>query len=260
MLKKRLVGVITVKDGWAVQSFGYRRYLPLGHPECLAENLDRWGTDEILVLCIDRSRQGLGPDLALLKRLGALGLSTPLTFGGGIRTVEQAAAVIQLGAERLCLDSALHADHQPIRKMAELIGAQALIAALPLSMESRGVYWYDYRSGKSNLLAESHFSLLSERIISEALVIDWRHEGQRNGFDVRLVRQFPFDGVPLIAFGGISEAGQLAPLLAMPRVVAVAVGNFLNYSEHAVQTLKCQLIEMPLRPAVYAASYEASSL
>ena len=55
MVKKRLVGVITVKDGWAVQSFGYERYLPLGRPEVIAENLDRWGADEILLQCIDRS-------------------------------------------------------------------------------------------------------------------------------------------------------------------------------------------------------------
>lgn len=55
MLKKRLVGVITVRRGWAVQSFGYRRWLPLGKAEVLAQNLDRWGVDEIFVQAIDRS-------------------------------------------------------------------------------------------------------------------------------------------------------------------------------------------------------------
>ena len=60
MINKRLAGVITVKDGWAVQSFGFRSYLPLGRPEVLAENLDRWGADEIILQCIDRG--DLGPD------------------------------------------------------------------------------------------------------------------------------------------------------------------------------------------------------
>ena len=46
MIPKRLIGVVIVKDGWAVQSFGYRRWLPLGRPEVLVENLDRWGADE----------------------------------------------------------------------------------------------------------------------------------------------------------------------------------------------------------------------
>ena len=55
MLKKRLIGVITVKDDWAVQSIGYKSYLPLGKPKIIAENLDRWGVDEIICLSIDRS-------------------------------------------------------------------------------------------------------------------------------------------------------------------------------------------------------------
>ena len=67
MYKKRLMGVIVVKDGWAVQSFGYQRYLPLGNPAILAENLNRWGVDEILLLSIERSRKNLGPDFDLLE-------------------------------------------------------------------------------------------------------------------------------------------------------------------------------------------------
>lgn len=73
MLKKRLIGVVTVKHGWAVQSFGYRRHLPLGRPEVLVQNLDRWGADEILVQCIDRSASGLGPDLDVLGKISKLG-------------------------------------------------------------------------------------------------------------------------------------------------------------------------------------------
>ena len=69
MLHKRLVGVVTVKGGWAVQSFGYKSYLPLGRPEVLVENLDRWGADEILVHVIDRSVKKLGPDFNLIEKL-----------------------------------------------------------------------------------------------------------------------------------------------------------------------------------------------
>ena len=54
----------------------HRRWLPLGKPECLVENLDRWGADGIVVLAIDRGDQG--PDLKLIERLSGLGLSTPL--------------------------------------------------------------------------------------------------------------------------------------------------------------------------------------
>ncbi|MCC7073403.1 MAG: hypothetical protein IT383_18980 [Deltaproteobacteria bacterium] len=256
MLRKRLIGVITVKDGWAVQSFSYQRYLPLGRPERLAENLDRWGTDEILVLSIDRTAKGLGPDLSLLRKLAALGLSTPLTYGGGIRTAEDAGNVIQSGAERLCVDASLHGNQGAVREMAALVGAQAMIASLPLSTGDGQIRWHDYRTRDSSALAEADLAVLGEGVISEALVIDCIHEGRRASFDPRLVELMPFAQLRLIAFGGISEPSQVSSLLASPRVAAVAVGNFLNYSEHAVQTLKRSPSDSSLRPPAYAVDPE----
>ncbi|MDO8773248.1 MAG: HisA/HisF-related TIM barrel protein [Burkholderiaceae bacterium] len=251
MLKKRLIGVITVKAGVAVQSFGYSRYLPLGSPECLAENLDRWGVDEILVLCIDRSRSGHGPDLALLRRLGALGLSTPLSYGGGVHTVAEAAQAIQAGAERLCLDAVLHADPGAVRDMAALLGSQALVAALPMAMRNGEAWHYAYLQGSLLRHTEETNRLFDDGTVSEALLIDAVHEGQRNAFDAELVRRFPRPATPLIVFGGISEPAQIGTLLAQSEVVAVAVGNSLNYSEHAVQNLKQQVQSPSLRPAIY---------
>jgi cyclase len=251
MLKKRLVGVITVRNGWAVQSFGYSRYLPLGRPECLAENLDRWGADEILVLSIDRSRRNLGPDLDLLGRIGGLGLATPLTYGGGIRSATEARAVIKLGADRVCVDATLRADPAAVRSIAELLGAQAVIGVLPLSVEGAGLLWRDYLTGSDTTLGSADMSLFTDRVVSEALLVDWRNEGRRGGFDASIVQRFPLQDVPLIAFGGISEARQVSELLSDPRVVACAVGNFLSYGEHVVQRMRSGPTPDSIRPAEY---------
>lgn len=251
MIKKRLVGVVTVKDGWAVQSFGYRRYLPLGRPEIVIENLDRWGADEILVQCIDRSRRSLGPDLALLKRIGLLGLSTPLIYAGGISTVEHGAAAVQAAADRICLDAVLQDDLGAVAELSEHLGAQALIASLPLSREPDGLRWLDHRSGTSRPLGGPLLDALAGGVISETMVIDWRHEGQPNAFDMGLLEDFPIEHIPLIAFGGLSQADQLRAVLGMPRVVAAGIGNFLSYREHAIQALKLELPGIPLRPATF---------
>ncbi len=133
MIRKRLVGVVTVKQGRAVQSFGYQRYLPLGRPEVLIENLDRWGADEILLQCIDRSAAGLGPDFPLLERVSRMGLSTPLIYAGGIRTVAEGVAAVSAGADRISLDAILHEQPAVAAALCESLGAQALIAALPMT-------------------------------------------------------------------------------------------------------------------------------
>ena len=246
MLKKRLVGVITVKNGWAVQSFGYERHLPLGRPEVLAENLDRWGADEILLQCIDRNI--LGPDLHLLERVAAGGLSTPLIYGGGIRSAYDAIAVVRAGADRVCVDGLLHDDLRVAAELGGPLGAQAIIAALPLSNVDGEIRWLDYRSREKRPMPTELLELLHSGAISEAVVIDHEHEGKPASFDASLLCEV---GVPLIAFGGISQPEQIAGLLKRDNVAAVAMGNFLTYREHAVQAYREAVASQALRPPVY---------
>ena len=72
MKKKRLSALIVVKNNIAVQSFNYNSYLPIGRPDVLIENYDRWGVDEIIVLVIDRTKNNLGPDFKLLEKISEL--------------------------------------------------------------------------------------------------------------------------------------------------------------------------------------------
>lgn len=251
MIKKRLVGVVTVRDSIAVQSFGYGRYLPLGKPEVLVENLDRWGADEILLQCIDRTPAGTGPDFQLLEKVGRKGLSTPLIYAGGIGSIEDGVRAIQAGADRVCVDALLHDAPAAAAGLAERLGAQAIIACLPLACTSSGVLWRDYRTGADEPLPRTVTELLASRMVSEVLLVDWRHEGTPRAFDLRLIDAFPVSDVPLIVFGGLSDAAQLRAALASPRVVATAVGNFLSYREHAVQEYKRALAGLPVRAAAF---------
>ncbi len=261
MIHKRLVGVVTVKQGWAVQSFGFARHLPLGRPEVVAQNLCRWGVDEILLQCIDRSGGAgclaLGPDLALLQRISRQGLATPLVYQGGIGNVADAVAAVQAGAERVAIDSLLRDDPALAAAIAVPLGAQAVVAALPLAWSGGQLLWLDHRCHTSTPLGAEHLAVLRSGAISEALLIDWRNEGQPDGsagFDTALLDHWPVPGLPLIAFGGLADPQRLQQVLNRPAVVAAGLGNALAWREHAVQQYKAALPGLPLRPAVYAAA------
>jgi cyclase len=248
MLGKRLVGVITVKDGWAVQSFGFGRYLPLGRAEILADNLDRWGADEILVLCIDRG--AAGPDLALLRRMAAKGLSTPLIYGGGIRSVEHAVAVVASGADRIAVDALLRDDPGVVPGIEAALGAQAVIAALPLGIEGDALVSFDYRTRTRAPLAEATLALLRAGSISEVLAMDHVNDGG-TAFDERIVERFPVPALPLIVFGGLRDPDQIRRVLGRPSVRAVAIGNSLSYGENRIRQLKSKLGALPIRAPSY---------
>jgi cyclase len=253
MLKKRLIGVVTVKDGWAVQSFGYRRHLPLGRPEVLVENLDRWGADEILVQCIDRSAAGLGPDLGVLGRISKLSIATPLIYAGGISCRDDAVTVVSHGADRIMVDALLLDSPQSLEAIARDLGIQAVIAHLPARMADGGPQALDHRDRSERPLATWLASLPLDWI-SELMVSDWSHEGSPDSFDERLLSISKHVDKPLLCFGGISEAAQVQRVLAHPQVVATGVGNFLNYREHAVQSLKQALGSNAVRAPHYESS------
>jgi len=252
MLRKRLIGVITILNGLAVQSFSYKRYLPLGRPECIAENLDRWGADEILIQLIDRTGELSSPDIDLVKKIANSGISTPLIYAGGILSETDAANVIRAGADRICIDQLLNTNPQEIRNIAHRLGAQAIIASFPLAMgENNKPYWYDYRENHTKDLNEEILSLINDHVISEVLLTDYQHEGIPNSFDFKLLSMFSNNKIPLILFGGLSEQEQFEQALLNPQVSAVAVGNFLNYREHSIQLIKSKLDVMPIRSPFY---------
>lgn len=254
MLKKRLIGVVTVKNGWAVQSMGYKSYLPLGRPATLVENLDRWGADEILLQCIDRSKTNLGPDFCLLERIGRIGLSTPLIYSGGIRTAEDGVQAVKLGADRLCVDAMLHDNPSELGCLSRELGAQALIVNLPVGVQGESAYWFNYRTQERANFDANLFGSLDAGCFSELMLSDFQHEGHFEGFDERILQRAPVKEFPLIVFGGLSSAPQIHRVLKHPQVCAAAVGNFLNYREHAIQEYKQELNGIALRPAAFFAS------
>ena len=252
MLKKRVVGVITVNNGLAVQSFKYSRYLPIGNPLHLVDNLDRWGVDEILVLDICRSKKGLGPNIELLKTISSSSVNTPLIYGGGIRTAEDAIAVIHSGADRVVIDNILHQVPRVVADISRILGTQAVITSFPVSIRNdNSIVWYDHVQNSDVFLNEALLKFLRQDLVSEILLIDRDHDGIQGTFERSLVDHFPLK-IPMIIFGGVSTEHDLESFIEHPRVAAVAFGNTLNYSELSIQRIKSQFVKQHFRKAHYS--------
>jgi cyclase len=237
MVKKRVIGVVTVRGNLAVQSVSYNTYYPLGDPVLLAENLDRWGADEIFVQCIDRSIDAKGPNFDLVSRISKAGISTPVMYGGGIGSVHDAVRVVNLGADRVVVDSLLWTDPTIVPQIARELGIQAIIGNLPVKFLHDQVIWKNYNTGHEIPIDNSFRDVCPLDNIAEVVLTDYQHEGITLGFDERLTHALSVIDKPGILFGGISDKSQIARLLDIPLVVAVASGNFLSHREHALQCL-----------------------
>ena len=252
VLKKRIIGVVTVRNGLVVQSFGYRKYLPVGKPEIIVENLDRWGVDEIFVQVIDRSINCLKVDLDFIGSIKSRNISTPIIYAGGVSSAAEAVDVVQSGADRICVDALLHTNPEEIENISYQIGAQAVIASLPIMIGKEGqCCWYNYITKKTDALNKRVLGLFKENIVSEIIVIDCQNEGVPGSFNFNLLSMFSELNNKLILFGGLSSVNLLKKALLDDRVSAVAIGNFLNYREHTIQEFKEQLALPILRSPLY---------
>ena len=246
MLKKRIVGAVIVRKNIAVQSFNYSSYLPLGKPEIIIENLHNWGVDEIVLLVIDRDNKG--PDFDLLKKLKNYKISTPLIYGGGIQTEEQAKKVINYGVERIVLDSIIYENINNLEKIYQSLGSQALILSLPLIQENNKINFYNHKKKEFQYKEKNIKEILNKKIFSEIVLINVNGEGSSEGFDKLLFEYMQkITKTPFILFGGISNTKQVIDCLKYENVSAVIIGNSLNYREHSIYHLKKDISDSFIR-------------
>lgn len=236
--KKRLISVVSILDNLVVQSKGYNKYHPIGTPHICVENLARWGSDEILIQCFNRSKKNNGPDLRILKSIANFKNATPIIYSGGIRNKKDAIEVIKNGAERVVVGYSFfkNFDLGNLEEISDTIGRQSLILSLPTIIQKNKYFIYDYINNVNHSYDRLNFKIL-KNIISEIMVTDVINEGYYDKFNLDIIKAFKTINIPIIFFGGINSKKKIKKILNEKQASAIAVGNFLNFKEHSYQQL-----------------------
>lgn len=226
MACKRIIGVLTVQEGRLVKSYGYAAWRPAGRLVSALQNLDRWAVDEIVVLDISR-RAGLDP--VVLRQTAAAKVSTPVAYGGGIRSVADVRTLLDLGCDRFVVESMLFTDPDALHAIAAVTGRQALIGSLPVRLKDGVVSLWRPEGdtagpGAFEPLAAWRNSLLALPV-SEYLVTSVPTQGRSGTFPPGLLDAL--DWLPagsVIAHGGL-DFPRAHDALGHRNVAAVAFGN-----------------------------------
>lgn len=253
MLKTRIIGLVLVRRGIAVQSLGFRRYLPLGRPEVAIEYLDRWGIDEIAVLDLDAAERGASPTAEQVRAYARL-CQVPLSIGGGIRSVDDVKRIIQAGADKVVVNSALVTHPDLIPSAAEQFGAQCLVASIDARHEETGFVAFSHGGRRPAGDVATLARRAQDLGVGEILINSIDRDGARIGYDLDLIRTVVAAvGVPVIAAGGAGHPSHLRDAITAGPA-AVALGNLLHYTEHSVIVLKraLELAHQPVRLDSYA--------
>ncbi len=247
MDNKRLVGKILIDKNLAIQSKGFSTYLPLGKPHILAEFLDQWEVDEILLIDRTASRRGTTISASIISSVVEV-CRTPLTVGGGINNVRQAEILVSHGADRVCINSAFHDSPDLLTELGKVFGVQAVVAAMDFSMNGNQALIFNHKSksvGQYQLIDAC--KLAEDKGAGELFIHSVDRDGMATGYELDVYKEIVDSvSIPVIASGGYGKPAHVQDVMTTG-VKAIAIGNQLNYIEHSATLIKSFLQSDVLR-------------
>jgi len=238
---KRVIPCLDVDAGRVVKGTEFVDLRDAGDPVELAARYDAQGADELVFLDITAT-SGQRSTVVELARRVADEVFVPFTIGGGIRSVQDAQAVLDAGADKVSVNSAALARPQLIDELGQTFGAQCVVLAIDAKASDSG--WDAYVAGgrrPANREVVAWAIEATERGAGEILLTSMDRDGTQAGYDLALLEAVAKAvSVPLIASGG---AGELEHLVAGLRAGADAVlcASILHYGQHTVPEIKDHL-------------------
>ena len=242
MLKKRIVGCITLQNNLVVQSIGFKRYLPVGSLAVAVEFLSQWGIDEIAIIDIAATATGRGPNFTLIARAAAK-CFTPLAVGGGIRNIADMRKLNQLGAEKIIINKLALREPDIITEAVEIFGSQFVVVSIDVKKREQKYEVFSDQGKKPTGLDPVAWARKVEQLgAGEIYLNSIDRDGSKRGFDLDLINQVASAvRIPVIACGGAGQARDFYEAIKKTKAAALAAGNFFHFTEHSPIVLKAFL-------------------
>ncbi len=244
MSKIRVIARLDIKDNYIVKGIQLEGLRKIGNPNEYAKNYYEQGIDEILYMDIVAS-------LYNRNNLGDIVFHTtddvfiPITVGGGLRSVEDVRNILQLGADKVAINTAAIKRPELIKEIAETFGSQCMVLSVEAKKVAENKWEVYYDNGREH----SGFDVIEwvkqgvELGAGEILLTSVDKEGMQKGVDEALIEAVcAAVPVPVIASGGVGSY-QDVEKAASKGASAVAVASILHYKKTDVQTLKKNLID-----------------
>ncbi|MCK5148020.1 imidazole glycerol phosphate synthase subunit HisF [bacterium] len=239
MNTKRIIPCLDVKDGRVVKGINFLELCDAGDPVKQAQYYDAQGADEIIYLDITASHEKRDTMIDVVRRT-ASAIMTPITVGGGVRTVNDAKALLENGADKVAINTAAIDRPELISELAEKFGSQAVCVAVDARQEK--MYWRVFTVGgrKASRWTVNDWVIEAEhRGAGEILLTSMDRDGTRKGYDIALTQMVSRAvNIPVIASGGCGSMAHMAHALLEGKADAVLAASIFHYRETTIQETK----------------------
>ncbi|HEX8083043.1 MAG TPA: imidazole glycerol phosphate synthase subunit HisF [Solirubrobacteraceae bacterium] len=249
---KRVIPCLDVDAGRVVKGTNFVDIRDAGDPVELAERYDRAGADELVFLDITATSDRRGTMVELARRT-ADNVFVPFTIGGGLRSVADAQAVLDAGADKVSVNSAAVARPALVDELANVFGAQCVVLAIDAKARGDGS-WEVYVAGGRRPTGRDAIEWAREGVergAGEILLTSMDRDGTNLGYDLGLTRAVSEAvGVPVIASGGAGTLDHLVEALEAGADAAL-VASLFHFGHYSIAEAKAALAGagVPVRPA-----------
>jgi cyclase len=231
-VRVRVIPCLDVANGRVVKGVNFVDLRDAGDPVEVARAYDAAGADELCFLDIGASHEGRDTIIDVVRRTAEV-CFMPLTVGGGVRSADDARALLLAGADKVAVNSAAVARPELVADIAERFGSQCVVA----SVDARrvGDHWEVFTHGgrkATGLDAVEHAVRLADLGAGELLVTSMDRDGTRDGYDLELTRTIADAvAVPVIASGGVGSVEHLVQGVSRGHASAVLAASIFHFGQ-----------------------------
>ena len=238
----RIIPSILISDGKCIKGKRFENHINVGNPVTTAISFDSQKADEIFLIDINAYRKKITPDYKTLSLISE-NISTPLTFGGNICSIEDIKNSFKFGADKIYLNSYLYKDCNLINEAIRIYGSQSIVGGINLTKKNND---YGVFGENNDLDPIKHLNKLVKAGVGELKITFVDHEGMRSGLDNDYCKYINENiNVPCIFEGGIGNLEDIKSSI-MFGTDSIALGSLLYFSDYNVVKIKKYLINEKL--------------
>ncbi|MGR6329782.1 imidazole glycerol phosphate synthase subunit HisF [Sphingomonas sp. XXL09] len=234
-VRARVIPCLDVANGRVVKGVNFVDLVDAGDPVEQARAYDASGADELCFLDITASAEDRGTILDVVRRTASV-CFMPLTVGGGVRSADDARALLLAGADKVAVNSAAVSRPEVVADIAERFGSQCCVASV--DARRAGDNWEVFTHGgrrATGIDAVAHAVRLAELGAGELLVTSMDKDGTRSGYDLALIRAIADRvAVPVVASGGVGGLDDLVAGVRDGHASAVLAASIFHFGEASI--------------------------
>lgn len=250
MLTKRIIPCLDIKDGQTVKGVNFENLRFAGEAVGLAKSYVEQGADELVFLDITATLENRATLLELVQRIAAE-INIPFTVGGGVNSVRDVSVLLNAGADKVSINSAVVKRPALIDELAQEFGSQCVVVAIDAKTDGAQTQVFIH-AGKRDTgrLAHEWAKEAQERGAGEILLTSMNQDGTKAGYAVQLTREISESlTIPVIASGGAGNMSHFVEIFQSGKADAALAASIFHFGEIRIPELKRFLADqnIPMR-------------